>query len=183
MDWIAHKTLKGITGKPITTLSESPIHDVLEVGRPTHSHPHSTYTHHIIQLVRLQAAHLKGYQRAVFSSLHDGPVTRMRWAFESNHWVGKRVLLIHVRYSGLVFNHFLYYLRPYLPTIQGTRDPVVPPANSPILKSFLDSAGSNTELVEISGAAHDLTWTHADEVGRALLAFLHKPVAFLDDGA
>jgi len=133
--------------------------------------------------VRLQAAHLKGYRRAVFSSLHDGPITRMRWAFESNRWVGRRVLLIHVRHSRFVFNHFLHYVRPYLPPIQGTRDPVVPPTHSPILKSLLDLAGSNAQLVEIPGAAHDLTWTHADEVGRALLAFLHKPVAFLDDGA
>ncbi|KAJ7096146.1 hypothetical protein C8R44DRAFT_813260 [Mycena epipterygia] len=128
-----------IAGKPPATLDESPIEEI----------------------VRLQAAHLKGYQRAVFSSLHEGPVTRMRWAFESNHWSGRHILLIH-----------------------GTHDPVLPLTHSAILKSFLESAGRNAEdtppprttLVELPGAGHDLPLTHADEVGRALLAFL-------DDGA
>ncbi|KAJ7106676.1 Alpha/Beta hydrolase protein [Mycena epipterygia] len=138
-DYAQDDPLKRITRKSPTTLSESPIQEI----------------------VRLQVANLKGYWRAVFSSLHDGPITRMRWAFESNQFSGRRVLLIH-----------------------GTRDPVVPPVHSPILKSFLESAGPNAEdtspprttLVEIPGAGHDLTWTHADDVGRALLAFL-------DDGA
>ncbi|KAJ7439773.1 Alpha/Beta hydrolase protein [Mycena latifolia] len=114
------------------------------------------------EIVRLQAAHLPGYRRAVVSSLHEGPITRMRWAFEASSWAGRRVLLIH-----------------------GTQDVVVPPRSSPALKSFLESVKADSapgdlevvppprvELVHIPGAGHDLTLTHPDEVGRALVAFL-----------
>ncbi|KAJ7642922.1 Alpha/Beta hydrolase protein [Mycena rosella] len=112
------------------------------------------------QMLRLQAAGLPGYAHAIVSSLHEGPITRMRWAFEARSWTGKRVLLVH-----------------------GTRDVVVPPANWPRLKSFLESVAADraspprVELIEIPGAGHDLTWTHADEVGRTLVAFLDALVS------
>jgi hypothetical protein len=48
------------------------------------------------ELVRLQSAHLPGFNRAVSSSLRAGPVTGMRWAFESEGWAGRKVLLLHV---------------------------------------------------------------------------------------
>ncbi|KAJ7743923.1 Alpha/Beta hydrolase protein [Mycena maculata] len=112
------------------------------------------------EIARLQAVYLRGYGPALISSLCDGPVARMRWAFESSSWRGRRVLLVH-----------------------GKRDVVVPCASSPLLRSFLTSAHTNpggtdgaspvrAELVLVEDAGHDLTWTHADEVGRALLAFL-----------
>jgi len=105
------------------------------------------------EIVSLQAANLPGYPRAVASSFYDGPITRMHWAFKSGAWGGRRVLLVH-----------------------GTRDAVVPPAASPLLFSLISSAHGDAELVQIQDAGHDLTWTHADEVGRALLAFLDADV-------
>ncbi|KAJ6595253.1 hypothetical protein DFH09DRAFT_1305931 [Mycena vulgaris] len=83
----------------------------------------------------------------------------MRWAFEAKSWAGKRVLLVH-----------------------GTHGAVVPYGSSPILKSFLESvaadpndeasSSSHVEVTQIPGAGHDLTYTHAEEVGRALLVCL-----------
>ncbi|KAJ7099876.1 Alpha/Beta hydrolase protein [Mycena crocata] len=115
------------------------------------------------ELVRLQAARLRGYARAVISSLHDGPITRMRWAFTSERWEFRRVLLVH-----------------------GLEDIVVPPSASSRLRSLLESIkfpalengesvewlGPQVQLLHIDNAGHDLTWTHADEVGRAMVQFL-----------
>ncbi|KAJ7628957.1 Alpha/Beta hydrolase protein [Roridomyces roridus] len=103
----------------------------------------------IQEIVRVQATSLPGYPRAVASSLYDGPIFHMRWAFKASVWSGRRVLFLH-----------------------GERDAVVPPAASPLLRSLVDSAGGDTTLVQVQDAGHDLTWTHPEEVGRALLSFL-----------
>ncbi|KAJ7186138.1 Alpha/Beta hydrolase protein [Mycena filopes] len=121
------------------------------------------------ELVRHQSAHLPGFNRAVSSSLRTGPVTGMRWAFESTAWVGRRVLAIH-----------------------GTADQTVPPAHTPRIKALIDAVGRNTSsetpkvntkgrardkpervrVIQIPDAGHGVTWTHAEEVGRAVISFL-----------
>ncbi|KAJ7764693.1 alpha/beta-hydrolase [Mycena metata] len=120
------------------------------------------------EIVRLQAASLRGFAHAVISSLHDGPISHARWMFRVPAWCGRRVLFVH-----------------------GTRDTVVPPRSSPFLRSLIDSVpaetssgGMNsesidggkvqTELVSIEGAGHDLTWTRAEEVGKAIVSFLEE---------
>ncbi|KAJ7036169.1 alpha/beta-hydrolase [Mycena alexandri] len=114
-------------------------------------------------IVRLQATSLRGFTHAVISSLHEGPTSRMRSTFGVPAWRGRRVLFVH-----------------------GSEDDVVPPSDSPLLRSLIDSAtrdasnGSNsmeagkaeTQLVYVEGAGHDLPWTHAEEMGRAILEFL-----------
>jgi len=121
------------------------------------------------EIVRLQADLLRGYLRAVVSSLHDGIITKLTWALTSSAWRGRRVLIIH-----------------------GDRDIVVPPAHAEVLREMLESDNTGTSnststsdkgpnpvdlpppdvsLVPVPGAAHDLTWTHADEVARAVLEF------------
>ncbi|KAJ7142813.1 alpha beta-hydrolase, partial [Mycena epipterygia] len=97
------------------------------------------------ELVRLQSAYLPGFNRAVSASLRAGPVTGMRWAFESNAWEGRRVLVVH-----------------------GTADHTVPPAHAPRIKALIE--GFSVSLVP--GAGHALTWTHAEEVGREVCKFL-----------
>jgi hypothetical protein len=57
---------------------------------------------HLRELVRLQSAHLPGFNPAVSSSLRAGPVTGMKWAFESAGWKERRVLVIHVSASLLL---------------------------------------------------------------------------------
>ncbi|KAJ7192334.1 Alpha/Beta hydrolase protein [Mycena pura] len=134
------------------------------------------------EIVLLQATHLRGYRRAVMSSLHDGPIVNMRWAFESAAWQALRVLFIHVCPVLLLFCLLSLTRR----TSKGMHDPVVPPANSPRLRAMLAAAlrrglppgseyvGPNTlaEVVEVQDARHDVPWTHADEVGHAMLRFL-----------
>ncbi|KAJ7318564.1 Alpha/Beta hydrolase protein [Mycena albidolilacea] len=128
------------------------------------------------ELVRLQSAHLPGFNRAVSSSLRAGPVTGMRWAFESEGWAGRKVLLLH-----------------------GTSDQTVPSAHSTHIGALIESAGRNTSshaeptpssttkhkkkpklqptperarVTLIPDAGHALTWTHAREVGEVVCAFL-----------
>ena len=47
--------------------------------------------------MRLQSAHLPGYNAALSSSLRDGPIRGQAAAFQSKGFEGKRVLIIHVR--------------------------------------------------------------------------------------
>jgi len=49
------------------------------------------------QIVRLQSAHLSGYNAAISSSLRDGPIRGPALMFSSSGFDGKKVLLIHVR--------------------------------------------------------------------------------------
>ncbi|KAF7342310.1 Hydrolase-4 domain-containing protein [Mycena venus] len=120
------------------------------------------------EIVRLQAEHLRGYTRAIISSLHDGLITKLHWAFTSSSWRGRRVLLIN-----------------------GDRDIIVPPNSAQVLHSMLASAAlpisdsmsdkgmdvlerppPDILLVPVPGAGHDLTWTHSEEVAKAVLEFL-----------
>ncbi|KAJ7458240.1 Alpha/Beta hydrolase protein [Mycena latifolia] len=119
------------------------------------------------ELVRLQSAYLRGFNRAVSSSLRAGPVSGLRWAFEkADAWKGRRVLIVH-----------------------GTHDATVPPAHAPRIRALLegplphpsplphvDAKRNETRpsvaLELVPGAGHALTWTHAREVGGAVLDFL-----------
>ncbi|KAF8160077.1 hypothetical protein BJ912DRAFT_358833 [Pholiota molesta] len=49
----------------------------------------------ILEIVRLQSAHLPGYNNALSSSLRDGPIRGQRASFESPAFEGKRVLVLH----------------------------------------------------------------------------------------
>ncbi|KAK7045078.1 Alpha/Beta hydrolase protein [Favolaschia claudopus] len=69
-------------------------------------------------LVRLQSAHLPGFNRAVSSSLRAGPVMGMRWAFESPEWEGRRVLVVH-----------------------GTADHTVPSSHAARIGALIEGAG------------------------------------------
>ncbi|KAJ7059762.1 Alpha/Beta hydrolase protein [Mycena amicta] len=107
----------------------------------------------ISEIVPLQAIHLPGYPRAVTSSLHEGPIVRMRWAFESDNWAGKKVLLVH-----------------------GSLDLTVPPAHSLVIQSILlqNHAKPTVRLVNVSDAGHDFILTHSAMVGKALVEFFEE---------
>ncbi|KAF9044239.1 Alpha/Beta hydrolase protein [Panaeolus papilionaceus] len=49
----------------------------------------------ILEIVRLQSAHLPGYNHALSSSLRDGPIRGQAKAFMADGWSGKRVLIVH----------------------------------------------------------------------------------------
>ncbi|CAK5276984.1 unnamed protein product [Mycena citricolor] len=104
-------------------------------------------------LVRLQSAHLAGFNWAVSSSLRSGPVVGLEWAYQSPEWAGKRVLLVH-----------------------GTADDTVPAAHATRIREHIETASATrkpqVQVIHIEGATHSLTWTHAPEVGRAVGRFL-----------
>jgi pimeloyl-ACP methyl ester carboxylesterase len=133
-----------------------------------------------IQIVRLQTAHLPGYPHAVFASLHDGVINNMHWAFTAPTWRGRRVLLLNVRSC---LDHI--FLVAANVDWKGDHDVVIPPVAAQALRRMLESAGTDPTLAKedteplpdvlllpVLGAGHDLTWTHTEEVARAVLEFL-----------
>ncbi|KAG1811629.1 Alpha/Beta hydrolase protein [Suillus variegatus] len=102
-------------------------------------------TNPIQEIVRLQTAHLPHYNAAVASSLRDGPIRGLHFAFQSLARSGNQVLLIH-----------------------GTSDKTVPYKYASMIHSLVPQA----DLVTISDGGHDLTVTHASEVNALLLHFL-----------
>ncbi|KAJ7258635.1 hypothetical protein C8J57DRAFT_1341091, partial [Mycena rebaudengoi] len=103
------------------------------------------------EIVPLQSAALRGFSHAVRSSLREGPITRMRWLFDGlRWWAGRRVLIVH-----------------------GPQDAIVPLKDAFTIKALLDAgAAPAVSLVQIAGAGHDLPWTHADELARAVIEFM-----------
>jgi hypothetical protein len=136
----------------------------------------------IQKTVRLQAELLPGYPRAIIASLHGDLFTDVPWAFLVPEWRGRRVLLIQVCYiSGNVSFSFS------LKRVQAECDALVPPAALRTLHRALESVGTgvsykgedggnlplpDVSLVSVLGAAHDITWTHAEEVARVVPEFL-----------
>jgi len=104
----------------------------------------------ITEIVRLQSAHLPGYNAALSSSLRDGPIRGLSRAFEALE--GRRVLVVH-----------------------GTKDVTVNPKYSPKIMGLLpESTRVRSKLVYVEGAGHDLTVSHALEVGEAMDDFLRR---------
>ncbi|EIN11020.1 alpha/beta-hydrolase [Punctularia strigosozonata HHB-11173 SS5] len=96
------------------------------------------------QLVRIQSALLPGYNAAIASSLREGPVRGQRASYEALGKSGKDVLLVW-----------------------GTADTVVPFHHAVDVQGMVPQA----KLVTIEGGPHDITLTHPDQVGTALVDF------------
>ncbi|KAH9833872.1 alpha/beta-hydrolase [Rhodofomes roseus] len=102
----------------------------------------------IAELVRLQSAYLPGFNAAVASSLRDGPVRSLAPAYAA---LGRRAE--KDKTSVLL--------------VWGTSDAVVPYKTSKRVRTLVPSA----QLLTIEGGSHDITITHAKEVGAALVRF------------
>ncbi|KJA29628.1 hypothetical protein HYPSUDRAFT_195996 [Hypholoma sublateritium FD-334 SS-4] len=102
----------------------------------------------IVEIVRIQSAHLSGYNNALSSSLRDGPIRGQRAAFTSSAFEGKRVLIMH-----------------------GTKDVTVNPKYASQIYSLLPSA-ARVKLLKIEGGGHDLSISHSKEVVDALIDLL-----------
>jgi len=89
----------------------------------------------VAEIVRIQSAHLSGYNAALSSSLRDGPIRGLASAFSSNAFRGRKVLIIH-----------------------GTNDRTVPYKYAAKIQSLLPE-GSISKLVTIENGGHDLTLT------------------------
>ncbi|KAI9057386.1 alpha/beta-hydrolase [Trametes sanguinea] len=105
----------------------------------------------ISELVRLQSAHLPGYNPAIASSIREGPLRSLAPQFAA---LGR-----HSRKTnGSVL------------LIWGTADQVVPYRYAARVKSLIP----HVELVTIQDGPHDITISHADEVSKALIDFLSR---------
>ncbi|KAG9317931.1 Alpha/Beta hydrolase protein [Chiua virens] len=99
----------------------------------------------IQEIVRLQSAHLPHYDAAVASSLRDGPVRGLAYAFSALSDSPNEVLVIH-----------------------GTADKAVQYKYASKIQALVPRA----MLVTIIDGGHDITVTHAKDVNAALLHFL-----------
>jgi pimeloyl-ACP methyl ester carboxylesterase len=112
-------------------------------------------TNPIQEIVRLQTAHLPHYNAAVASSLRDGPIRGLHFAFQSLARSSNQVLLIH-----------------------GTSDKTVPYKYASKMRILVPQA----DLVTISDGGHDITTTHASEVNASLLHFLADDYSYKPRG-
>lgn len=112
-------------------------------------------TNPIQEIVRLQTAHLPHYNAAVASSLRDGPIRGLHFAFQSLARSSNQVLLIH-----------------------GTADKTVPYKYASKMRTLVPQAN----LVTISDGGHDITTTHASEVNDLLSHFLADDYSYKPSG-
>lgn len=82
----------------------SPLVQTLAASKPFRSYiqrlankddPERTTNDDIIEIVRLQSAHLPGYNAALSSSLREGPIRGQSSAIQSKAFEDKRVLILH----------------------------------------------------------------------------------------
>ncbi|KAH7909626.1 Alpha/Beta hydrolase protein [Hygrophoropsis aurantiaca] len=137
------RTAKFMSSPFVQTLSALPPfqHYIRHLANPSESSPPNP----ILEIVRLQSAHLPYYNAAVASCLRDGPIRGLQTSFEALSESGNEVLLIH-----------------------GTADRTVPYKYASKIRSIIPHAA----LVTIMDGGHDITVTHEDEVSGALLKFL-----------
>lgn len=102
----------------------------------------------ISELIRIQSAHLPGYNQAIASSIRDGPIRSQAPIFTS---VGRRMR----KQSGKVL------------LIWGTKDDVVPYPYAARVQALIPVS----ELVTIEGGKHDIATSHPDLIVTQLLQF------------
>ncbi|KAJ7600725.1 Alpha/Beta hydrolase protein [Mycena floridula] len=100
------------------------------------------------EIVRLQSAHLPGYNAALSSSLRDGPIRGLTQAFKSEAFKGRKVLIVH-----------------------GTKDRTVPYKYASTIQSLLPE-GTHSKIITIEDAGHDLTTTVPDDILKAFDQFV-----------
>jgi pimeloyl-ACP methyl ester carboxylesterase len=104
--------------------------------------------------VRIQSAHLPGYNAAIASSLRDGPIRGLDESFETLGKSNRKILLIWV--SPCYFS----YIDMHLDVYQGTADNTVPYKYAPRVQELLPQS----EFVTIQGGKHDLTVSHPETI-------------------
>lgn len=112
-------------------------------------------TNPIQEIIRLQTAHLPHYNAAVASSLRDGPIRGLHFAFQSLGRSSNQVLLIH-----------------------GTSDKIVSYKYASKIHILVPQA----DLITINDGGHDITSTHTSEVNASLLEFLADDYSYKPRG-
>jgi pimeloyl-ACP methyl ester carboxylesterase len=107
-----------------------------------------------MQIVRIQSAHLPGYNAAIASSLRDGPVRGLHESFEALGKSNRKILLIWVS------RYYYHTLAFPLDVYQGTADNTVPYKYATRIQEFIPQS----ELITIKGGRHDLTVSHPETI-------------------
>jgi len=98
----------------------------------------------VSEIVRIQSAHLPGYNAAIASSLRDGPIRGLRDSFEKLGASDRKILLIW-----------------------GTADNTVPYKYAARIQELLPQS----ELITVQGGGHDLTVSHPETIVSAFTRF------------
>ncbi|KAJ7208800.1 alpha/beta-hydrolase [Mycena rebaudengoi] len=177
------RTAKFMSSPLVQTLTANPL--VYAYLRHLASKPEPAAPMH--ELVRLQSAFLPGFNRAISSSLRDGPVTGMRWAFEGQEeWAGRRVLLVHgtndrtvpPAHSALIEGLLARKTkgrRNKAPSLSNAQHPLPPSNPHPPQRTPAEKTPPlpvHVQRLPVPGAGHSITWTHAEVVGEAVVEFL-----------
>ncbi|KAH9965783.1 alpha/beta-hydrolase [Russula dissimulans] len=101
----------------------------------------------VSEIVRIQSAHLPGYNAAIASSLRDGPVRGLHEAFETLGASSRRILLIW-----------------------GTADNTVPYKYAARVQGLLPQS----ELITVHGGGHDLTFSHPETIVTEFTRFFNS---------
>ncbi|KAJ7103970.1 Alpha/Beta hydrolase protein [Mycena belliarum] len=119
------RTAKVMSSPIVQTLTTNPLHRHNANDPPSPVESNGGVDAPLADLVRLQSAHLHGFNRAVSRSLRAGPITGLAWAFDTRGsvggeggegeeggkgvWSGRRVLVVHVRVAfPLAFSAVLF---------------------------------------------------------------------------
>ena len=112
--------------------------------------------------MRIQSAHLPGYNAAIASSLRDGPIRGLHKSFEELGTSNRKVLLIWVRSFP-----FITSIHLDVSTYQGTEDRTVPYKYAARIQELLPQS----ELITIQGGGNDLTVSHPETIVSAFTRF------------
>ena len=133
----------------MTDTSPSPSTDTLqEAGFSTRDIALSSDS--LVQIVRIQSAHLAGFNAAIGSSLRQGPIRGLHSAFQSDSFNDRDVLIIHGTKDTTVLFKYAVQIAALLPP------------------------GARPELVIVPDGGHDLTISHPDLVLDHIQKFLNS---------
>ncbi|EKM60147.1 uncharacterized protein PHACADRAFT_138571 [Phanerochaete carnosa HHB-10118-sp] len=108
------------------------------------------------ELVRIQSAHLPGYNPAIASSIRDGPIRALAPVFAQ---LGRQM---RKRAKGAAGGGRVLL-------VWGTRDSVVPYQYAARVRSLIGDESAS--MVTLDDAGHDLTVTRGDDIVQELVAF------------
>ena len=114
--------------------------------------------------MRIQSAYLKGFNFAVASSIRDGPVRGLEWAFDSLASADIDVLIIHVCCAILALIHANTYCS------KGTNDEDAPYKYAGVINNLVP----RSKLITIEGGGHDLTLEQPEVINRELVNFFES---------
>ncbi|KAL0569725.1 hypothetical protein V5O48_012240 [Marasmius crinis-equi] len=159
------RTAKVISLPVIQAISSSALAQKLIQLRTNSPNDPSKPVNPLHEIVRLQSAHLPGYNAALSSSLRDGPIRGEERSFRSEVWRGRRLLIIHGTADNTVPYRYASKIQSLLPI------PIPVPTSTE--KQQQQLKGCHSKIITIDGGGHDLTHSHSKEVVEHIYKWVH----------